>query len=155
MADGSGTRWEVAYREREVAAVVREDAEAHLSPAASGRRQHDDAARRLAARKEEDVPGLDPLEGLGHLRPHRRGRRRRVLHVPKQTPVLEDVAPLAEGFSPGRCQHLLALLDLGLQAHHVAVGAVLGEREVEEVVGEVGRVPAHEVGGHVVRRPER
>ena len=42
-----------------------------------------------------------------------------------------------------------------LQPHDVAVGLVLGEGQVEEVVGLLARVAADEVGCHVVRRAER
>ena len=52
-------------------------------------------------------------------------------------------------------QHLLAPLEAGFEPHDVAVGLVLRERQVQQVVRLIARVGAHEVGGHVVRRPER
>ncbi len=43
----------------------------------------------------------------------------------------------------------------GLDAHDVAIGLELRERQVEQVVGLLVAVVAHQVGGHVVGRPER
>ena len=43
----------------------------------------------------------------------------------------------------------------GLDAHDVAIGLELRERQVEEVVRFLVAIRAHEVGGHVVRRAER
>ena len=55
----------------------------------------------------------------------------------------------------GARELLAAALELALERDDVAVGVELREREVEQVVGLFGRVAAHEVGGHVVRRAER
>ena len=77
------------------------------------------------------------------------------LGVPLQLQVLLEVPPVARGPGPGPGQELGGALELGLEAHDVGVGPVLGEGEVEQVVGLVGPVPVHQVGGHVVGGPER
>ena len=69
--------------------------------------------------------------------------------------VLIDVAVGALGHLQQSGQDLLAPLEAGLEPHDVAVGLVLTEREVQQMVSLIARVGAHEVGGHVVRRPER
>ena len=72
-----------------------------------------------------------------------------------QRQVLEHVAPLAPGSLLQGGQRLVAAGDAGLQADHRPVGLVLGEGQVQEVVGFVGGVPADQVGGHVEGGAER
>ena len=70
-------------------------------------------------------------------------------------PVLADVAvgALRLFAQPGQPGPLT--FEPGLDAHDVAIGLELRERQVEEVVRLLVPVRAHEVGGHVVRRAER
>ena len=49
----------------------------------------------------------------------------------------------------------LAAIEPGLDAHHVAVRLILGERKVEQVVSALAGVRTHQVRGHVVGRTER
>ncbi len=66
-----------------------------------------------------------------------------------------DVPQLAGGPRPPLGGRRQRPFELRLEAHHVGVGPVLGERQVEQVVRLVGRVPPDQVGRHVVGRPER
>ena len=144
--------------ERHLARVRAHATHPHLSPAAAAGRDHRQSPARDRAREGEDVAGLEPLQGLVDLVLGPRGAdagARRAPGVAIQLPVLLDVAPLAGGTRPGRGQQLVGALQLGLEPHHVGVGAVLGEGEVEEVVGLVGPVAVHQVGGHVVGGSER
>ena len=96
-----------------------------------------------------------------HARPPRHLRRPQ--HAPPpgraservQLAVLIDVAERAERGQPQLLELRLAALEPGLEPHDVAVGLVLRERQVEQVVRLFAGVRADEVGGHVVRRAER
>ena len=50
---------------------------------------------------------------------------------------------------------LLTSFQPGLDLHHIAVGLVLGKRQVQQVVGAFAGVGPDQVGGHVVGGPER
>ncbi len=69
--------------------------------------------------------------------------------------VLPDVAVGALRLGPRLGDAGAQPFGAGLQADDVAVGLVLGEREVEEVVGLLAGVRPHEVGSHVVGRAKR
>ena len=154
-ADGSGPGREVARRHGQVPPVLGQGAQSNLPATAPGRRDHRHPTRRFASGEKQHVSRPDPLEGLRHLRPHRGRAGGGVLHLGLQPPIVLDVAQFAGGFAPRRLEGLQGALELGLEAHDVAVGAVLGEGQVEKVVGDLGRVPAHQVGGHVVGGAER
>ena len=112
--------------------------------------QHDDLA--AAARREHDVAGAERVEP-GRVR-GRGGALRRV-EVGDEPAVLLDVAGRVVRGRGGTRELLARAFELPLERHDVAVGVVLRERQVQEVPRLLGRVPPHEVGGHVVRRAER
>ena len=104
---------------------------------------------------DEDVARAAPAPGRPVTSAVIDGRWRAASSLgPQQAPVLLDVAPVARGRRPGLGQGRPGAFELGLEADHVAVGPVLGERQVEQVVGHVGRVAPDQVGRHVVGRPE-
>jgi len=70
------------------------------------------------------------------------------------TPVLVDVTERAPCSIQEVGEVLLATLQARLDLHHVAIGLVLRERQVEEVVRPLAGVRAHQVGRHVVGGPE-
>ena len=121
---------------------------AALAPAGG---QHGHPSDQPPAVHVQDVarphPHQGQLDGVGVA-----GRRRRALPQPA---VLVEVAEGAAGQLPQLGQLRLAPLEPGLHAHHVAVGLVLREGQVEQVVGLVLGVRAHQVGRHVVGRAER
>ena len=114
--------------------------------------QHDDLA--AAPRREHDVAGPERFETRlpSRLAARLAGR----VELGEEPAVLRDVA--APGprprCAPGRAVRA-AVRAARSSDDDVAVGVVLREREVQEVTGLLGRIPPHEVGGHVVRRPER
>ena len=69
-------------------------------------------------------------------RPRGRGRAGARSASAPQAPVLLDVAPLARAPRPRRrASRVLLPLEPGLEAHDGPVGLVLGEGQVEQVVG--------------------
>ena len=72
-----------------------------------------------------------------------------------QLAIRPDVAVRAFGVGPHLGELRLSAIDARFELHDVAIGLILGEREVEQMAGAVGRVRAHEVGRHVVCRAER
>ncbi len=97
----------------------------------------------------EDVPRAESVQPGGDRAAPNRIAALGLARV-QQRPIRLDVAAVAASrflefgelaFGPGQ---------LALQADDVAVGAVLGEREVQESVGGLGFVPGDEVRGHVV-----
>ena len=76
-------------------------------------------------------------------------------HLVQRPAVRPDVAVRALGLLSCLGEPLAHALHARLEADDVAVGLVLGEREVEQMVGLLVAVRADEVGRHVVRRPER
>ncbi len=102
--------------------------------------EHDDVAGSQPAQRRLDVTGVRSRPALGP-----RG----------EAPVLVDVAVGAGGRRSQLGQRRLAPLEPGLQLHDLPVGLVLRERQVQQVVGPIGGVGAHQVGRHVVGGPER
>ncbi len=73
-----------------------------------------------------------------------------------ESAVLVDVAAVALGGLGGaRPARPERLVEPGLESHHAAVGLVLRERQVQQLVCLVGRITANQVRRHVVGRPER
>ena len=70
-------------------------------------------------------------------------------------PVLVDVAVRAGRLVEQLGEPLALTLQPALEPHDVAVGLELGERQRQELAGRDGVVGAHQVGRHVVGRPER
>ena len=148
-----GTRKSSAPRRTRPAAGG-DDEEPGAAAAARARAPGPRRARRGSGR-QQDVAGPEPLEGradlvrlpaaaagLVELGDQRRGTRRRRRRGRRPVP---GGGPAARGLrSSWRSSD-----------DHVPVGLVLGERQVEEMVGLVGRVAPHQVDGHVVGGPER
>ena len=112
--------------------------------------QHDDAA--TPARRRDHVAGTQRLEprrsgrGGGPARPSRSSLMARYSSTSPRSLFARRL--LAR-------EQLAVVGEVPLERDDVAVGVVLREREVQQVAGLLGRVPAHEVDGHVVGGPER
>ena len=72
-----------------------------------------------------------------------------------QASILLHVAPLAGCLGQEPIEPLALAVDAGLHLHDCPVGLILGERQVEEVMGLLGLIAAHQVRCHVVRRTKR
>jgi hypothetical protein len=153
LAEDLGQLVEVVDAERQHLALGRDDLELGLvAPLGVGEHGH------LAV-----DPGRVDMEDRP--RPHlREGERDLALgrRVPLglgrglyQAVVLGGVPPGALAGGLGVAQQPSALVEPGFDRHHRPVGLVLGERQVQQVVGLLGRVAVHQVGGHVVGGSER
>ncbi len=131
--------------------------------AAGGDRRQTQTALAVRARDHRRRPAVLALVDVHHVAraqlQHRQLDRivasARLACLFDRLPVLGDVAEralrlLAQPGQPGPLA-----FEPGLDAHHVAIGLELRERQVEQVVRLLVAVVAHQVGGHVVRRPER
>ena len=148
-ADGPDRPGEVGRTEAHHAPVGGEHEQLGLVAPAPRALQHDG----LVAPPGDDVARFQRFEPAGSAAAPAGGAA--LGPVAEQRPVLLHVAPLALHRLPVAGQQLPAPFEVPLEADDLLVGAVLGKRQVEEMVGDVGRVPPHEVGGHVVGRSER
>ncbi len=154
LGDGEGRSREVAGSERDQPPVGRHRPHPDVATPPPRRGQDGHSAPGLGAGHDEDITRPDPFQGGGDLGRHRRALPGCFLAGPQQAPVFLDVAPVTGRRGPGLGEGCTRALELGLQPDHVAVGPVLGERQVEQVVGHVRPVPAHQIGRHVVSGPE-
>ena len=78
-----------------------------------------------------------------------------VAFVVTQGAVLVDVTELAVCGGAQLANGCSAPIETGFEPHDITIGLILGERQVQEVVGLVAGVGAHEIRSHVVGRTER
>ena len=154
---GQHDRSELLRRRHEVGAV-----ELQRVPRRGDRRQPQPA---LAVRggDHRHRPVVLALRGVDHgARPQLQHRQldrvvglARVARGGERLPVLLDVAERARRLRRQLAEPFALALQPAFQAHDVAVGLELRERQRQQLAGGGRVIGAHEVGGHVERRPER
>ena len=111
--------------------------------------------RPAATGDRDDVAGAQRLERVGDAPRTAAAVRACRLQRGLEPCVVEHVAGVAGGELTLALEVPAGALELTLHRHDVTVGVELRERQVEEVVRLELRVPAHQVGRHVVGRAER